>query len=179
MLEIVGVRTGVVTDDVDSDDDEFMDHHVADLEDTWQAVRTSTSNGSMNRNRSIPLETAAAVNRAGQPYPLKDKTANTPANGGRSNSRMLDPFSVSDEDNSDNESTASDLPPRAGQRLSPNGHSPNRSNSVTPTGGRLARVGNILGATLDERAKWFLEFDQNVLKPVLLENKNGDSKDRS
>lgn len=177
MLEIVGVRTNVVSDDVDSDDDEFMDHHVtADLEDSWQAVRTSTSNGSMNR--SIPLETAAAVNRAGQPYPLKDKSSNTPANG-RSGSRVMDPFSVSDEDNSDNESTASDLPPRAQQRLSPNVHSPNRSNSGTPTGGRLARMGNILGATLDERAKWFLDFDQNVLKPVLLENKNGDNKDRS
>jgi sodium/hydrogen exchanger-like protein 6/7 len=178
MLEIVGVRTGVVTDDVDSDEDEFMDHQVTDLEDSWQAVRTSTSNGSMNRNRSIPLETAAAVSRAGQPYPLKDKSPNRPANG-RSNPRVMDPFSVSDEDNSDNESTASDLPPRAQQRLSPNVHSPNRSNSGTPTGGRLARVGNILGATLDERAKWFLEFDQNVLKPVLLENKNGDNKDRS
>jgi len=179
MLEIVGVRTGVVTDDVDSDEDEFGDHGGGDLEDSWQAVRTSQSNGSMGRNRgSIPLETAAAVNRAGQAYPLKDKSGNSPANG-RSSPRVMDPFSVSDEENSDNESTASDLPPRAQQRLSPNGHSPNRSNSGTPTGGRLARVGNILGATLDERAKWFLEFDQNVLKPVLLENKNGDNKDRS
>ena len=35
------------------------------------------------------------------------------------------------------------------------------------------------GATLDERAKWFLEFDQNVLKPVLLQgNKNGENKER-
>jgi len=185
MLEILGVRTNVVSEDVDSDDDEFMDHHAAvDLEDTWQAVRTSTSNGSMNR--SIPLETAAAVNRAGQPYPLKDKSpnarggANGRSSGGGGGVRGIDPFSVSDEENSDNESTASDLPPRAQPRLSPNLHSPNRSNSGTPTGGRLARVGNILGATLDERAKWFLEFDQNVLKPVLLDNKNGDNnKDRS
>ena len=179
MLEIVGVRTNVVSDDVDSDEDEFMDHHVADLEDSWQAVRTSTSNGGVNR--SIPLETAAAVNRAGQPCPIKNKSPNTPSNGRNNSSRlMLSPFSVSDEeDGSDNESTASDLPPRAQKRLSPNAPSPNRSNTGTPTGGRLARVGNILGATLDERAKWFLEFDQNVLKPVLLENKNGDSKDRT
>ena len=65
------------------------------------------------------------------------------------------------------------------RRLSPHAASPNRSNTGTPTGGRLARVGNILGATLDERAKWFLEFDQNVLKPVLLQgNTNGENKDR-
>ena len=167
MLEIVGVRTNVVSDDVDSDEEDFMDHS-SDLEETWRAVGRST-NGTLS-NRSIPLETSAAISRAGQPYPLKSKSSPpTP---------ISDPFSVSDEENSDNESTASDLPPRARQ-LSPRGASPNRSNTGTPTGGRLARVGNILGATLDERAKWFLEFDQNVLKPVLLQgNKNGENEDR-
>src|SRR5947207_1635503 len=150
MLEIVGVRMNVVSNDVDSDEEDFMDQNT-DLEETWHAVRRST-NGSFS-NRSIPLETSAAISRAGQPYPLKDKLS--PAR------RSSDPFSVSDEEeNSDNESTASDLPPRAQQRLSPRVSSPKRSNAGTPTGGRLARVGSILGATLDERAKWFLEFDQ-------------------
>ena len=168
MLEILGIRTNVVSDDVDSDEEDFMDHSI-DLEETWQAVGRST-NGSLS-NRSIPLETSAAISRAGQPYPLKNKSSPP--------THISDPFSISDEEeNSDNESTASDLPPRA-RRLSPRGASPNRSNTGTPTGGRLARVGNILGATLDERAKWFLEFDQNVLKPVLLqENKNGENEDR-
>ena len=162
MLEIVGVRTNVVSEDMDSDEDDYMDHP-NDLEDSWRLRRGS--NGSVNR--SIPLETAAAVARAGQPYPLKDKSG---LSGNRSNSN-LDPFSVSDEENSDDGSTASDLPPRA--QAAPHGASPNRSNTGTPTGGRLARV---LGASLDERAKWFLEFDQNVLKPVLLQN--GENKDR-
>lgn len=176
MLEIVGVRTNVVSEEVDSDDDDFLDHP-NDLEDSWAAVPSRVNgNGSASSNRSIPLETAAAVSRAGQPYPLKDKNVER-----RNSARYLDPFSVSDEDGSDNESTHSDLPPRAHSPRdpSPRGPSPNRSNTGTPTGqGRLARVGNILGATLDERTKWFLEFDQNVLKPVLLQNGNGESKDR-
>lgn len=162
MLEIVGVRTNVEQEDEESDEDEYFDHALA-LEDNWSASRRGT-NGSVDR--SIPLETTAAVNRAGQPYPIKDKSSPQPP---------IDPFSISDEE-TDNESTASDLPPQA----QPSSHrpSPNRSNTGTPTG-RLGRMGTILGATLDERAKWFLEFDQNVLKPVLLQdNKNGANKDR-
>ena len=167
MLEIVGVRTNVASDNVDSDEEDFMDHST-DLEETWAPVRRSI-NGSLP-TRSIPLETSAAISRAGKPYPLQKQSSRP--------TRNPDPFAVSDEEeNSDNESTASDLPPRA-QQLSPHLASPNRSNTVTPTGGRLARVGNILGATLDERAKWFLEFDQNVLKPVLLQG-NGENKDRN
>ena len=156
MLEIVGVRMNVVSDDVDTDDeDEYnLDHHL-DLEGDWPKV-TNPSNGSIPRN-SIPLENTSPINQS-HPYPPK---------------KANDPFAVSDdEESSDNESTASDLPPRA-RRRSPS-RSPNRSNTGTPTG-RLGRVGNILGATLDERAKWFLEFDQNVLKPVLLQ-KNGEGK---
>ena len=170
MLEILGIRTNVVSDDYDSDDDDYFEQHNG-LDRSWQAVRGS--NGSVDSSRPIPLETAAAVQRAGQPYPLKNK------NGTSDHSRLNapDPFSISDEENSDNESTASDLPPRA--RAFPHRPSPNRSNTGTPTGSRLGRVGNILGASLDDRAKWFLEFDQNVLKPVLLQgNKNGESKDR-
>src|SRR5579862_4383156 len=158
MLEIVGVRTNVVDEEGESDDDDFLDQ---DLERPWTPVLSSRGNGSINSTRSIPLETTAAISRANQPYPLKDKTANG------QNTRFTDPFSVSDEEGSDNESTASDLPPRA--QPSSRGPSPNPPNTATPTGGRLSRVGNILGATLDERAKWFLEFDQNVLKPVLLQ----------
>ena len=174
MLEIVGVRTNVISEDVDSDDDDFLDH--GDLETSWAQV-PSRANGSANSTRSIPLETSAAVSRARQPYPIKDKSTPTSSNGNRS--QHLDPFSVEDEDGSDNDSTASDLPPRAHSpsRVPSPGRSPNRSNSGTPTGSRLARVGNILGATLDERAKWFLDFDQKVLKPVLLQG-NGENKDR-
>lgn len=173
MLEILGIRTNVISEDVDSDEDDYMDFN-ADLEETWRAARTSSSNG--NANKTISFETAAAVSRAGQSYPLKGKTSKSPPNG--TNKRTEDPFSVLDEDeNTDNESTASDLPPRA--RSSPHAPSPNRSNSGTPSGGTLARVGNILGASLDERTKWFLEFDQNVLKPVLIQgNKNGENRDR-
>jgi len=172
MLEIVGVRTNVLDEDGESDDDDYLE--TGDLEHNWTMVR---GNGNVNTARSIPLETTAAVNRAQQPYPIKDKTSN-----GQNISRIPDPFSVSDEEGSDNESTASDLPPRA--RPSSRGPSPNRtatpnqSNTDTPPGGgRLGRMGNILGATLDEQAKWFLEFDQNVLKPVLLQ-KNGEDRDR-
>src|SRR5271156_4846651 len=156
MLEIVGVRTNVEQEDEETDDDEYFDHALA-LEDHW-STPTRGTNGSVDR--SIPLETTAAVNRAGQPYPVKDKS---------SPQRPIDPFSISDDENSDNDSTASDLPPQA--QSSSHRPSPNRSNSGTPTvGGRLGRMGSILGATLDERAKWFLEFDQNVLKPVLLQD---------
>ena len=140
MLEIVGVRTNVVRDDIDSDDEDFMDHNT-DLDETWHSVRGS--NGSVSVSRSIPLETSAAISRAGQPYPLKDKSTNPPPG---STSRFLDPFSVSDDENSNNESTASDLPPRA--QSSPHAASPNRSNTGTPTGGRLARVGNIFRSNI-------------------------------
>jgi len=162
MLEIVGVRTNVVSEDVDSDDDDFLDH-TGDLEDSWTAVRT---NGNVSARRSIPLETSASIARAGRTYPSNAKVPQR--------SPRTDPFAVSDEE-SDNESTASDLPPRAAPlNSSPHLQSPSRSNTGTPTGSRLGRVGNILGASLDERAKWFLEFDQNVLKPVLLQGNNGE-----
>lgn len=172
MLEILGIRTNVASDDYESDDDDYYESQ-NELERSWRAVRRT--NGSVDSSRPIPLETTAAVNRAGRPYPIKNKNGTSD----RSQPEIPDPFSVSDEENSDNESTASDLPPRANSQVSPHRNSPNRSNTGTPTGSRLGRVGNILGSTLDDRAKWFLEFDQNVLKPVLLQgNNNGESKDR-
>jgi len=164
MLEIVGVRTNVVDeDDEDDDDDQFSD----DVEHHWTSVPSPSRVNGNPSTRSIPLETAAAVNRANQPYPLRNKSVP---------SLQVDPFIVEDEE-TDNESTASDLPPRA--RLSPNTASPSRSNTGTPNGGgRFARVGNILGATLDERAKWFLEFDQNVLKPLVQNTDENQDRER-
>jgi solute carrier family 9 (sodium/hydrogen exchanger), member 6/7 len=164
MLEIVGVRTNVVDEeDEDEDEDDFFD----DVEHHWTSVPSASRVNGTTSTQSIPLETTAAVNRANQPYPQRNKSAPSP-----------DPFSVQVEEISDNESTASDLPPRA--RLSPSGLSPNRSHSATPTGGtgRLARMGNMLGATLDERAKWFLEFDQNVLKPLVQNSDETSDRER-
>ena len=97
MLEIVGVRMNVVNDDLDSDEEEFMDNNNTDLEESWHAARRRGTDGSLNP--SIPLETSAAISRASQPYPLKDKST-VPT-------QIIDPSSVSDEEgNSDNDSTA-------------------------------------------------------------------------
>lgn len=119
MLEILGIRTGVV-EDVESDD-EF------DIE----AISGGLPTSNHHRNRS------SLANDSTTPY-------------------------VDGE--SDAESDVSDLPPMAGSRggtqlddLSKN----NRSKSS---------ISGLFTRSAEDHARWFQEFDDQVLKPVLLDS---------
>lgn len=133
MLEILGIRTGVV-EEVESDD-EF------DIE------------ASFGR-RPIPTP------------PVGGFESNDPNRSARIRRSSSYRDSNSDDfDESDAESDVSDLPPMSSRRQS----------GVALT--NLARaeasstsLSGILSRTADDHAKWFKEFDEQVLKPVLLDS---------
>lgn len=134
MLEILGIRTGVI-DEAESDD-EF------DIE----AVLDS----SQFRN-------------SGPDLPRHQSTASASADQDSVRLRR----SASYHDDSDNESDVSDLPPMAGD-------GPSSSRPVALD--NLNR--SISGFFNDDRARWFKEFDEQVLKPVLLDSSPGGGSPR-
>lgn len=134
MLEILGIRTGVI-DEAESDD-EF------DIE----AVLDS----SQFRN-------------SGPDLPRHQSTASASADQDSVRLRR----SASYHDDSDNESDVSGLPPMAGD-------GPSSSRPVALD--NLNR--SISGFFNDDRARWFKEFDEQVLKPVLLDSSPGGGSPR-
>lgn len=135
MLEILGIRTGVI-DEAESDD-EF------DIE----AV----------------LDTTHQFRNSGPSSSRHQSTASASADPDSVRLRR----SASYHDDSDNESDVSDLPPMAGD---------GSSNSRPVALDNLNR--SISGFFNDDRARWFKEFDEQVLKPVLLDSSPGGGSPR-
>lgn len=130
MLEILGIRTGVV-EEVQSDD-EF------DIE------------------ASIPTRTRNASSSATMGFSADDITR-------RRSSLYRDDI----DETSDAESDVSDLPPsrrQSGVALSSMARSDNHSASLS----------DIFSRTAEDHAKWFEDFDNQVLKPVLLDSTPGE-----
>jgi sodium/hydrogen exchanger-like protein 6/7 len=143
MLEILGIRTGVLEES--QSDDEF------DIE----AVLGSNVYGRGNVGGGTPL------NRGGI-----GGGSSVSVNRVRPSTSYYDDHDVSME--SDAESDVSDLPPMAGSRAVPLGDinaNNNKSNSSSISG--------LLTRTADDHARWFKEFDDQVLKPVLLDSSPG------
>lgn len=131
MLEILGIRTGVVEDE-DSDDEFDIEAIIAP---------------GIGRGVS-PMNSGTASNRI-------------------SSSRLRRSSSYHDGEmiESDQESDVSDLPPMHGSRAVPLSELSRESTSGSPS---------ISGIFSDDRAKWFKEFDEQVLKPVLLDSSPGN-----
>lgn len=136
MLEILGIRTGVI-EEVDSDD-EF------DIEAAF----------SMNRNVNNSVYAQTRTSRQNSASRLR-----------RSASYDLDGDANSDGGASD----VSDLPPMAGSTNASGVQLDNlrRNNNASTTS--LSGI-----FTRDDRARWFKEFDEQVLKPVLLDSSPGN-----
>jgi solute carrier family 9 (sodium/hydrogen exchanger), member 6/7 len=171
MLEILGIRTGVV-DEAESDDEFDIDFYSRPGGGSSNYALDNVSN--TNGRRGIRKQ--ASIN-------LRQQQQGFLGSESRSDSDM-------DSD--------SDLPPmRPGARqadyetpsprLSP-GHSGaasrNRSREPTSRGnggatfsasGAISQIGNILTGTADDHAEWFRHFDDEYIKPALLlqPDKNG------
>lgn len=132
MLEILGIRTGVV-EEAESDD-EF------DIE---------ASVGTRHRQSVPPV--AAAFEDSQQSTRIRRSSSYHDSN--------------SDEfDDSGAESDVSDLPPMSSRRQSVALNNLKRAEASTTS------LSGILSRSADEHAKWFQEFDEQVLKPVLLDS---------
>lgn len=128
MLEILGIRTGVV-EDIESDD-EFDIEAVSGVQSRSRGGRTSLS-----ANSSEPRVYADDV-----------------------------PNSHMDDDNfSDAESDVSDLPPMAGSH-----QGGTQLNDLGKSS--RSKLSGIFTKSTEDHARWFQEFDDQVLKPVLLDS---------
>lgn len=138
MLEILGIRTGVI-EEAESDD-EF------DIE---------ASLG--RRHMSVPVVPVAAGIIASD-VPIRSARI-------RRSPSYHDSNNNSEEyDESDAESDVSDLPPMSSSRQNLAMTNLKRAEASSTS------LSGILSRTADEHAKWFQEFDEQVLKPVLLDS---------
>lgn len=185
MLEILGIRTGVV-EEIDSDD-EF------DIENVGAYFKNSR--GGMGP-ASVPLspvegDVYASGQRGTSPDP-RDRPHSAASLGRRNSGRKVaqrEPELLrTDSNDSDAESDISDLPPmtpanmRASQHQrgtsvsrggSGNGEGsssqqqPPASSGIT-AGGAFGSLTGIFSGTSDDQAEWFRKLDEGYIKPTLL-----------
>jgi sodium/hydrogen exchanger-like protein 6/7 len=169
MLEILGIRTGVM-EEPDSDD-EF------DIESTGRFYK-SAANG-LDGFGNTPAVALGDVNHHGgystgqqRPSPLPRSPSNRSlrASGG---GELVD--------DSDGESDTSDLPPPVPRRTTAtlgagmgtaaesSGSTPSPQQAAT---GTLSQFTGIFSATGDDQAEWFRKLDEGFIKPKLLLDQN-------
>lgn len=175
MLEILGIRTGVV-EEIDSDD-EFDIEHVGAY---FKGAR-----GGMGP-ASVPLSPVeggvyASGQRGTSPSPGdRPHTLGRRNSGRKSPSRDLELLRT-DSNDSDGESDISDLPPmtpsnlRRGTRSGNGEGSSNEQPTATPAassgitaGGAFNSLTGIFSGTSDDQAEWFRKLDEGYIKPTLL-----------
>ncbi|ODQ54479.1 sodium/hydrogen exchanger [Saitoella complicata NRRL Y-17804] len=190
MLEIMGIRTGVESDEPDSSDESEDEEMNAG----WRPVRRGSPKYERKQkwreSENVEMETQRGPppQRKGSPF------TNGVKNGGASPSNpqvMSRQNSLLGQDlgavlrDSDDESTASDLPPSAAPghlgahrsrsepalQTYPSGEGGSSVEAVTasdPAAQGEGRLAQLLRMGGEEGTRWFLEFDDKVLKPVLL-----------
>jgi sodium/hydrogen exchanger-like protein 6/7 len=164
MLEILGIRTGVM-EEPDSDD-EF------DIEAVGGRYYKSNANGfdGYGNTPAVALGDVGQYSTGQQRPPAPSRS---PSNRGVRNVDLVD--------DSDAESDASDLPPLVPRRstfsnsstiLEPNGGS---SSSSSPSsqqqqqqGGALSSLSGIFNVSGEDQAEWFRKLDEGFIKPKLL-----------
>jgi sodium/hydrogen exchanger-like protein 6/7 len=155
MLEILGIRTGVM-EEPDSDD-EF------DIEATGRFYK-SNANGfdGYGNTPAVALGDVGQYSTGQQPSP----PSRSPSNRGLRNADMLD--------DSDGESDASDLPPLVPRRntFSASSTLVEPSGSTSPPssqqGGTLSSLSGIFNVSGEDQAEWFRKLDEGFIKPKLL-----------
>lgn len=196
MLEILGIRTGVI-EEAESDD-EF------DIE---ASLGTRTSAGGfgnggsyhMDLNRSnlqgmMPTDISAGRNNSVGSTRMSSNAGdigmgNIGGVGSYGQARVRRSSSYHDSNSEDDgedydgrdsdvESNTSDLPPMAGSSYSYGKSKKGKLSKDEATSASSTSLSGILARTADEHVKWFQDFDENVLKPVLLDSSpvvNSDS----
>jgi sodium/hydrogen exchanger-like protein 6/7 len=189
MLEILGIRTGVV-EEIDSDDE--FDIEAVPGGSYYKHSGTGIGNIPSRRTASIPLDgvnghrsergTYASGNSSptNRPRSLSRK-GSSPANGRRENESeqdLLQPNSIE----SDYDSDTSDLPPtakRPERKRSPIQHNDGDLGTPYPTSGSASQndmpqitasgaINSLLHGTAEDHAAWFKQLDEGFIKPKLL-----------
>ncbi|KAI5793114.1 Sodium/hydrogen exchanger family-domain-containing protein [Geopyxis carbonaria] len=189
MLEILGIRTGVV-EEIDSDD-EF------DIENNGAYFKNNARRGFGNRG-SLPLRSVDNLGTysSGQQRPSPPDRPKSALSDRRNNSnRANNGDEIWGELDSDVDSDSSDLPPpppNAGRRDTNTGFvgeaSGSSGSSSVPTpqppqpggitaSGAISQITGIFRAGSDDQAEWFRKLDEGFIKPTLLldQGKGGPS----
>jgi sodium/hydrogen exchanger-like protein 6/7 len=186
MLEIMGIRTGVV-EEIDSDDE--FDIEAVPGGSYYKPSGTGIGSNPSRRNGSIPLNgvgrrpergTYASGNSSpdNRPRSLSRKGSN--ADGRRENEVEQDLLRTTTE--SDFDSDSSDLPPaakRPERRRSPIHQADGDMGTPYPTSGTTREhdtpqitasgaINSLLHGTAEDHAAWFRQLDEGFIKPRLL-----------
>lgn len=190
MLEILGIRTGVV-EEIDSDDEFDIENvpggsyyknggaGVGNTPRRGNGVQLSGLNGHQGRRSERGTYVSGNSSPPGlRPSSLSRKSST----GGRgredSDQDLLQPIAG----DSDVESDTSDLPPAAKrnqrQRAATVGHDGDLSNATYPTSGSTrpeapqitasGAINSLLHGTAEDHAAWFRQLDEGFIKPKLL-----------
>lgn len=168
MLEILGIKIGVIDEHAESDDEFEIEAPRLDLNSS-----NNNSNGVLGSRRFVPSSGIGSKGVFGG-KDVRSRTDSQVSLGtfrvpGQSQSQNGLPGSLNSSSAdlmNDDDDVGSDL-----EDLLHNGASSNNLNNGESSGGLL---GNFLGS--DEHSKWFTRFDEQVLKPVLLDNLPSDKK---
>lgn len=191
MLEILGIRTGVV-DEIDSDD-EFDIEAVPGS--SYYKNNTSGFGNGTRRNGSVPLNglngsrdsdrgTYVSGNSSpdNRPSTITRKSSTGASGGRRTDTESEDFLHPNSAEDSDIDSDTSDLPPAARRaerkRSSPHLSETQEDGTPYPTSGSVVHEGpnisasgainSLLHGTAEDHAAWFRQLDEGFIKPKLL-----------
>lgn len=173
MLEILGIRTGVV-EEPDSDD-EF------DIETTNTSSSYYRPNNNNNDASSVlPLSPVDTNGRAAHKNSSRDRqrpgsTSRRQSATRSNNSSQQDLLNTIHRDDSGDDSDASDLPPAAKRSsqhlhadLSSGEGSSGTHTPIAPTMGPMGALSKLVRGSVEDQAEWFREIDEGFIKPHLL-----------
>jgi len=179
MLEILGIKTGVV-EEIDSDDE--FDIEAVSGNNFYKHSGTGIGNVPKRGNGTIPLNGLdprttrglyASGNSSPRPSSLNRKNS-TPRGGPHESEQEL----LRADNDSDVDSDTSDLPPLAKRpsqgKLKQDGSG--ESDASYPTSGRnetphvtaSGAISQLLHGTAEDHAAWFKQLDEGFIKPKLL-----------
>jgi sodium/hydrogen exchanger-like protein 6/7 len=195
MLEILGIRTGVV-EEPDSDDE--FDIEAVSGGTYYKHTGAGIGNDQRRRNGSLQLDGLSRSGHSRRAERGSYASGNASPNirpssisrkGSNTNARNLDPESQQDllgrtGSTSDEgfDSDSSDLPPpvkRSPKRKSSPPHDSHDMNTPYPTSGSTSRpepphitasgaISQLLHGTTEDHAAWFKQLDEGFIKPKLL-----------
>lgn len=191
MLEILGIRTGVV-EEIDSDDEfdienvpggSYYKHSGTGIGNIPQrgngSVQLTGLNGHDRRGSERGTYVSGNSSPNNRPTSLSRKNSTNGRNRDESEQDLLQPIGSTD---SDVESDTSDLPPAAKrnqrQRAATMPNEGDLGNSPYPTSGSLTidapritasgAINSLLHGTAEDQAAWFRQLDEGFIKPKLL-----------
>ncbi|KAG8532197.1 uncharacterized protein KY384_003838 [Bacidia gigantensis] len=191
MLEIMGIRTGVV-EEVDSDDEFDIETATNGTYYKSNAVGYTPKPKTSGDYRANGTDGAQHTYSSGTPSlspPDRPTSRNNSTAGQRERDKEQSRQSLlarGDELPSDDEFSDSDLPPAARQprRRSPPSQTPPAASSTDPGAGNIHPSGSeghitatgaiqqLFSGTSEEQAAWFRQIDEGFIKPKLLLDQN-------